>query len=118
MALHHEHITLDCTDPLRLASFWADALGRTVDDGASDYFASIGKATPDGQVAYLFLAVPEARTAKNRVHLDFQSDDRNADIARLVSAGATKIADKDEWGTKWTVMEDPEGNVFCIADHP
>lgn len=115
MALHHEHITLDCADPSRLATFWASALDRSVDEGASEFFASIGKAAPDGQIAYLFLAVPEARVAKNRMHLDFHSSDRSVDVERLVSLGATKLGDKDEWGTKWTVMEDPEGNVFCVA---
>lgn len=116
MALHHEHITLDCADPLTLAAFWAAALERKVDEGASEFFASIGKVAPDGQVPYLFLAVPEPRTAKNRVHLDFQSDDRAADVTRLLGLGAMKLGDKDEWGTRWTVMEDPEGNAFCVSD--
>ena len=115
MSLRIEHITFDCTDPLRLATFWAAAFGRHVDDGASPFFASIGKALSDGSVAMLFLAVPEAKAAKNRVHLDTHAVDREAEVVRLVELGATRIAEKDEWNTRWTVMHDPEGNEFCIA---
>ncbi len=115
MALRIEHITFDCVDPQQLASFWASALGRRVDDGASPFFASIGKATADGGVAMLFLAVPEAKSSKNRVHLDTHGDDRETEVLRLVSLGASRVAEKDEWGTRWTVMLDPEGNEFCVA---
>lgn len=115
MTLRLEHITFDCTEPMRLAAFWSGALGRHVDDGASPFFASIGKSAGDGSVAMLFLAVPERKSAKNRVHLDTHGDDRETEVVRLVSLGATRIAEKDEWGTRWTVMNDPEGNEFCVA---
>ena len=115
MTLRLEHITFDCTEPMRIAAFWAAALGRQVDDGASSFFASIGKTASDGSVAMLFLAVPEPKSAKSRMHLDTHGDDRETEVVRLVSLGATRIAEKDEWGIRWTVMNDPEGNEFCIA---
>ena len=115
MPLRVEHITFDCVDPAKLASFWAAALERQVDADASPFFASIGKTADDGPFAMLFLAVPESKAAKNRVHLDIHGDDREAEVLRLVSLGATRIAEKDEWGTRWTVMNDPEGNEFCVA---
>ena len=115
MPLHLEHITFDCTDPIKLASFWSAALDRKVDDGASPFFASIGKSTSDGSLAMLFLAVPEPKAAKNRVHVDTQGDDRETEVLRLVTLGATRVSEKDEWGTRWTVMNDPEGNEFCVA---
>ena len=115
MTLRLELITFDCTDPLRIAAFWAGALGRSVDDDASRFFASIGKATSDGSVAMLFLAVPEPKSAKSRMHLDTHGDDRELEVLRLVALGATRIAEKDEWGTRWTVMSDPEANEFCVA---
>ena len=67
-------------------------------------------------MAFLFLAVPEPKTAKNRLHLDLETDDRAAEVARLVELGATHVADHDEWGISWSVLTDPEGNEFCIAD--
>ena len=113
------HITFDCRDAVALAGFWAQALGRPVDDGAQPFFATIGyPATPE-RPAWLFLGVPEGKTAKNRMHLDLAADPesggREAEVQRLVARGATKVADHDEWGHVWTVMQDPEGNEFCVA---
>lgn len=65
----------------------------------------------------MFIAVPEGKTVKNRMHLDLQADDRAAEVARLVELGATVVHDKDEWDTRWTTLTDPEGNEFCVATH-
>ena len=65
----------------------------------------------------MFIQVPEAKAAKNRMHLDLSADDRDAEVERLVALGATRIHDKDEWGIQWTTLADPEGNEFCIAEH-
>ncbi len=62
--------------------------------------------------------MPEAKTAKNRMHLDLRvekSVPRSLEVARLVDLGATHIADKDEWGHSWAVLTDPQGNEFCVA---
>jgi predicted enzyme related to lactoylglutathione lyase len=61
--------------------------------------------------------VPEARTGKNRVHLDLGTDDREAEVARLGSLGASVLAEHDMPGLWWTVMADPEGNEFCVGSH-
>jgi uncharacterized glyoxalase superfamily protein PhnB len=63
----------------------------------------------------MFLAVPEPRHGKNRVHLDLVATDIQADVERAISLGATKVAEFDEYGTRWTTMTDPEGNVFDIG---
>jgi predicted enzyme related to lactoylglutathione lyase len=119
MGLEIAAITFDCTNALTLAEFWSAALGRPVDrDGdmaASEYFARL---PGDGvEATIMFIQVPEAKTVKNRVHLDLDSSDRAAEVERLVALGATVVHDKDEWGTRWTTLEDPEGNEFCIATH-
>ncbi|HEV7757826.1 MAG TPA: VOC family protein [Acidimicrobiales bacterium] len=59
--------------------------------------------------------LPEPKTAKNRMHVDLEADDREKEITRLLELGATRGADHDEYGVAWTVMADPEGNEFCIA---
>lgn len=118
MALHLQHVVFDCARPDLLAVFWSRALGRAVDDDASEHFASIGMATSSTdhqQPALLFQQVPEAKVGKNRTHVDLHGDDREAEVNRLVRLGATRLTDKDEWGTRWTVMQDPEGNEFCVA---
>ena len=63
----------------------------------------------------MFLAVPEPRQGKNRVHLDLVSTDRQAVVERALSLGATKVGEFDEYGTQWTTLADPEGNVFDIG---
>lgn len=114
MSLGLANITFDCADPKKMSSFWSAVTDRPVDEGASDFFASIGMTTAE-RPRWLFSQVNEAKAAKNRCHLDLESTDVQADIARLVELGATHVADKDEWNHKWSVMLDPEGNEFCIS---
>ena len=107
----------DAHDPHLLATFWRDALGYETEAGYDDPDgASI--VDPEGVLPAIgWLRVPEGKTAKNRVHLDLVSGDagRDAEVARLVDLGATKVDDHDEYGHQWTVMHDPEGNEFCVA---
>lgn len=115
MAARIGNITIDCDDPLAVSGFWSAVLDRPVQDGGSEFFVAIPAA--DGQPNMFFIKVPEPKSGKNRVHLDLDADDREVEVARLVELGATRVADKDEWGTRWTVMADVEGNEFCIAAH-
>lgn len=117
MTLSVAHITFDCRDAVALSRFWSEALGRPVDEGAQPFFASIGFGAPGPDPAWLFLQVPEDKAAKNRMHLDLTTDDRPAEVARLVALGATHVDDHDEWGHQWSVLHDPEGNEFCVASH-
>ena len=66
-------------------------------------------------VRMLFLKVPEGKTVKNRMHVDFRAPDREAEVARLVGLGATRGDTHNEFGLTWTVLQDPEGNEFCVA---
>jgi hypothetical protein len=118
----------DATDPQRLASFWAFALGYVPEPGFDERDnASI--IDPDGTgPAIGFLQVPEGKTAKNRVHIDIRvlgegpsdPDERErrirARVPELVAAGATLIREQ-YYGEAFghVVMADPEGNEFCVA---
>ncbi len=109
------NLTFDCDDALVVARFWAEALGRRVDDGSDAGFASIGGAdTERTEPAWYFEHVEESKTAKNRLHLDLLDPDPEA-VARLVSLGATVVATHELQGHEWTVLQDPEGNEFCVA---
>jgi predicted enzyme related to lactoylglutathione lyase len=114
MSLRLAHVTLDCDDPQVVAAFWSAALDRPIEAEPSEFFVSIGIAGDDGP-AWFFIKVPEPKTAKNRMHVDLEADDREKEITRLLELGATRGADHDEYGVAWTVMADPEGNEFCIA---
>ena len=116
MTLSIANITFDCEEPDAVAAFWSAALERPVDPvppPAQGFMASIG-GDRDGPT-WLFLKVPEGKTAKNRLHLDLQTDDAGAEVDRLVALGATHLGDKDEWGLQWSVLHDVEGNEFCVA---
>ena len=119
MSLHVAAITFDCANALTVAEFWSAAVGRPVDhDGemaASEFFARIPGEGSDPMM--MFIQVPEAKTVKNRVHLDMNADDRAAEVERLVGLGATIVHDKNEYGMQWTTLADPEGNEFCVATH-
>lgn len=116
-------VTVDCEDALTVGRFWSAALGRPLDPNPSSGFAAIGMTEHrdvqgwrlGGDPTWLFAKVPEGKSAKNRMHLDLAAADREAEVTRLVELGATRVTDMDEWGYQWTVMQDPEGNEFCVA---
>jgi predicted enzyme related to lactoylglutathione lyase len=121
MTLTIQAVTFDCENAPALAAFWGAALGRSVDPAQDEhgvFFASIGFTEPQpGQPVMMFIKVPEGKTAKNRMHLDLNADDRAVEVDRLVGLGATVVHDRDEFGTRWTTLTDPEGNEFCVASH-
>ena len=114
MALTMGAMVMDSSDALRLGEFWSAALDRPLDEGASEEFASIGLKEPGGQ-AWMFAKVPEPKVAKNRAHLDLSATDREAEVERLLGLGATRVADHEEYDVRWTVLQDVEGNEFCVA---
>ena len=113
------NITVDCDDVLRVAEFWSAVLEQPIDPGAGELFASINGGDPErAEPAWYFTKVPEPKTAKNRMHVDIVSADAGA-IDRLVALGATVVGPHEievpRGSHGWTVMQDPEGNEFCIA---
>ena len=109
-------IVFDCQDAGKLAAFWAQALGRTVDADATHDYATIGHDNPEpGQPRLSFIKVPEGKTAKNRIHLDLMSADLDGEVQRLVTLGATQGAKFNEGGGQWITLTDPEGNEFDVA---
>jgi predicted enzyme related to lactoylglutathione lyase len=110
------NITFDVAapyEPYDLAQFWAQVLGRTVDDDDKPGDDEVGLG---GEPNLLFIRVPEAKTLKNRVHVDVQPDTtRDAEVERLVGIGAALIDDQRRPdGTGWVVLADPAGNEFCV----
>ncbi len=121
-------LTFDSPHPASIARFWAAALdgydvapydeaererlrGLGIDDVEDDPGVVVEPA--DGKPPRLyFQLVPESKVVKNRVHIDLATDDRAAEIARLVGLGARVIAEYDDWST----LADPDGNEFCLSD--
>jgi len=106
-------LTLDCSDPERQTEFWCAAMGYEVAGGVAQYRALVH---PDGLVPKMLLQqVAEAKSVKNRLHLDLHVPDVEAEVARLEGLGAARVGRIDEFGTGWVVMTDPEGNEFCVC---
>jgi predicted enzyme related to lactoylglutathione lyase len=116
MGIKLAQVTFDCADPPGLARFWSGVVGGSVAEGANQHVALVPGG--EGVPTMLFLRVPEAKTAKNRVHLDLGTPDLEAETARVLALGATHVHDKQEWGVTWATFLDPEGNEFCVGLHP
>jgi predicted enzyme related to lactoylglutathione lyase len=111
-------VTIDCHNPVQLATFWSHALGWNIahaaDEGA--YCHPSG-----GGPGLELIRVTEPKTSKNRVHLGTHADDLDSEIARLIALGATVAWEEDfpaEWPYRNVVLRDPEGNEFCLGNEP
>lgn len=110
-------VVLDCDDADALAGFWSAALGYK--RGAFDH-PYVRLSDPAGRRPDLLLQqVPEAKSGKNRMHLDLQVIDVDGEVGRLVGAGARVIEQAhDDDGFLTVVLEDPQGNEFCVLRPP
>jgi hypothetical protein len=135
-------VTIDSSAPHELADWWAEALGwqvepqdeafirRMVETGAASEAdttrhrgalvwrvgAALNSPEP-GRPRLLFQRVPEAKTAKNRMHLDVRvgPERREEEIARLLGLGATELWRASQGPYEWATLADPEGNEFCVS---
>lgn len=117
-------IVFDCEKPSMLARFWAEVLDaysiRPYDDAEVARLAALGF-TPETDPTVMvdgpgpslcFQRVPQRRYDNNRIHLDIAVPDRAREIERHRALGASVWREADVY----TVMRDPEGNQYCLAD--
>jgi predicted enzyme related to lactoylglutathione lyase len=107
-------LVLDATDPESLADFWTKALDLQRVGAAGNYV----QLESEGLPKLLLQRVSDQKVAKNRMHIDIQVHEVEAEVARLEALGAKRLEDQDrcEHGCRWVVMADPEGNEFCVCD--
>lgn len=131
-------VTVDCADPMRLATFWATALDYKVEEIPKEWLIAqnvpqeqwnsrAAIVDPQGSGArFFFQQVPEVKTNKNRWHLDLRATEAGvspgeryekakAKAEQLIAAGATRLYEMSEFGQNWITLVDPEGNEFCIG---
>jgi predicted enzyme related to lactoylglutathione lyase len=108
-------VTIDTADALKLATWWAGALGGEIVENLDDAFLIV--APPQGAGPNLgFQLVNDPTPGKNKLHFDFHADDRDAEVRRLTGLGAVVIARRDEAPElQWTVLADPDGNLFDVS---
>lgn len=118
MSCRLSELVVDCADPVELSRFWCAVLG----------YVELGRETPDdgveigppsgfgGPAPTLVFSRTAEQQAGRRLHLDVNPVDRDqeAELERLLSLGA-RPADVGQTGEEsWHVLQDPEGNVFCL----
>jgi predicted enzyme related to lactoylglutathione lyase len=111
MSLEWEQVIVAARNPADLGRWWQEALGWVVVNEEPDVYEI--RPAPEQLPGLLFVPVPEAKSIKNRLHLDFRPDDRDAEVERFLSLGATR-ADIGQGEQSWVVLADPEGNEFCV----
>ncbi|MGG5260702.1 VOC family protein [Phycicoccus avicenniae] len=138
-------VVIDTVDPAALVVFWAGALaprGYSVPAPPGDFadwpaflaaqgvpeerWNDASTLEADGQPRIFFQRVPEAKSGKNRLHLDLlagggpsvpmelQRERVAAEVSRLEVLGATRVVEHADLGVHWVTMRDPEGNEFCV----
>jgi Glyoxalase-like domain len=108
-------VVIDCNDFGRMSSFWQEALRYVPREPADDDWVVLRD--PDGRNVNVSLQqVPEKRSGKNRLHLDLYTDDPEGEVERLLGIGASRHVRAPESDEDFVVLEDPEGNLFCVVD--
>jgi predicted enzyme related to lactoylglutathione lyase len=107
-------IVLDVNDLERCSGFWSAVLGKQT-SFKTDKYCRIGSG--DDKPSLLLQKVPERHEHKNRAHIDLDVADLEAAVERVVDLGGTRLEEISEYGIRWAVMADPDGNEFCLVQH-
>jgi predicted enzyme related to lactoylglutathione lyase len=123
------NVTFSSAQPIALGRFWAQALGWPEEPIPEEFIQKLVAAGMDPQERESFYVTRELPTSRPRllfqrreksrpdsypIHLDFRTDDREAELECLTSLGATVQETKTDERATWTIMRDPERNPFCV----
>ena len=124
------NVTFSCAEPRRvLGPFWSKVLDSPEQaieesflqmlrdahvDVDREFYAYYAIDRDGGRPRFLFQRREKSRPDSYPIHLDLLADDREAEIDRLISAGATVVETRQAGDRTWTVLRDPEGNPFCV----
>jgi predicted enzyme related to lactoylglutathione lyase len=111
-----KELVIDCNDPERVAAFWSGVLGWPLqkDEDGLCWLSSTGEPVAPEPIL-VFVAVPESKTVKNRLHVDVNPSgaDQAEELERLLALGARPV-NVGQSDVTWVVLADPEGNEFCL----
>jgi Glyoxalase-like domain len=108
-------VVVDCNDFDQMSAFWQEALHYVPRAPAEDGWVVLADPR-GGNVNVALQQVPEPRSGKNRLHFDLYTDDQAGEVERLLGIGATRHPRTPEPDDDFIVLEDPEGNLFCVVD--
>lgn len=116
---HHRsrlcQFVIDCDDLDRAVAFWSAALDATEEPLAERSRGTYRRLRlPDADIRVLLQRTNDVKVAKERMHLDLETDDVKAEVQRLEALGATRWDHQQERGYDFWVLRDPWGNEFCV----
>jgi predicted enzyme related to lactoylglutathione lyase len=112
-------VVIDCANLDRAAAFWGAVLGYADAGGGSATYRSLLPVDGVG-VEILLQRTHDEKRGKNRLHLDLRTRDLDAEVGRATELGATRqtMVPIEEHGWTWHILEDPDGNEFCVLRPP
>lgn len=124
-AVRKIQVTFDCAEPVRVAEFWSQVLGYDAPPESDGSWSACADPSGEGPRFY-FQRVPEGKTVKNRVHVDVRVGTGLVGVERLsalqaervrleaIGAVCVRVMEADEENESCIVMQDVEGNEFCL----
>jgi catechol 2,3-dioxygenase-like lactoylglutathione lyase family enzyme len=108
-------IVIHCHEFERMVAFWRSALHYVPREPANDGWVVL--CSSDGKGPNLSFQARDRRPARRSwIHLDLYSDNRDKEVERLVRLGARRYPWRYRAGADFVVLEDPDGNLFCVVD--
>jgi hypothetical protein len=118
MAQHRSRVcqfVVDCSDLDKATEFWASALDATEEPVAPQSRHVYRQLRlPDSEIRILLQHTDDEKASKERMHLDIETDDVEAEVKRLEELGATRWDHQQARGFEFWVLRDPWGNEFCV----
>lgn len=106
-------IVIDCDDFTRMTAFWQEALRYVSREPPAPGDPFVILRDPEGKGPNV--SIDQMEPERGRLHLDLYTDDQEGEVERLLRLGATRYRPREP-GEDFVVLEDPEGNLFCVVD--
>lgn len=107
-------IVIHCVEFDRMLAFWQNALHYLPREPATEGWVVLRD--PDGQSPNISLnRRSKPRTGRSRIHLDLYTHEQEAEVQRLIALGAKRYPWRYRPGADFVVLEDPDGNLFCVV---
>jgi Glyoxalase-like domain len=108
-------VVIDCIDFDKMLTFWQEALHYVPREPAKDGWVVLLDPTRRN-VSVSLNQVPERLMGRNWLHFDLYTNDQGKEVERLLKIGATRHPQTYEQGDDFIVLQDPDGNLFCVVD--
>ena len=110
-------IVIHCHEFDRMHTFWQSALHYVPRAPANNGWVVLRD--PEGRGPNLSLQARDRRSERRSwLHLDLYTDDQKSEVERLVGLGATRYPWRYRPNADFVVLEDPDGNLFCVVQLP